>query len=131
MTNPAQRILMLVENFPYPEDPRVRNEAESLANAGYEVTVLAPRAPGQPRSERIGAVGVRRYWLPRVSETVWGYLVEYAVAHTQLFLRAARELVGRADVVHIGNPPDTLFIIGLLARALGRKVLFDQHDSGP
>ena len=39
---------MLLENNPYPQDVRVRNEAESLAAAGHEVTVLAPRSAGQP-----------------------------------------------------------------------------------
>ena len=38
---------MLLENNPYPQDVRVRNEAEALAAAGHAVTVLAPRAPGQ------------------------------------------------------------------------------------
>jgi hypothetical protein len=44
-----ERITMLVENNPYPQDVRVRSEAQSLARAGHDVTVVAPRDPGQSR----------------------------------------------------------------------------------
>jgi glycosyltransferase involved in cell wall biosynthesis len=126
-----QRVLMVLENFAYPQDTRVRPEAETLARAGYAVTVLAPRRRGQPLRERIAGVNVRRFWLPRSSDTVRGFFVEYGVAHAQLLLWALRELARGSDIVHLHNPPDTLFLIGLLARALRRKVVFDQHDSAP
>src|SRR5688500_4150907 len=44
-----ERIAMLVENNPYPQDVRVRREAEALATAGHEVRVIAPRSASQPR----------------------------------------------------------------------------------
>src|SRR5206468_6240485 len=59
----AGRVLMFVENA-YPNDPRVRNEAEVLAEAGYSVTVVGLREQGQPGSEVIN--GVRVYRLPRL-----------------------------------------------------------------
>ena len=34
-------------------------------------------------------------------------------------------------VVHIHNPPDTLFASGMLARLLGRRVVYDLHDLAP
>jgi glycosyltransferase involved in cell wall biosynthesis len=34
-------------------------------------------------------------------------------------------------VVHLHNPPDTLFGVGFLARLLGRRVVFDHHDLAP
>ena len=126
-----RRIAMLLENNPYPQDVRVRNEAESLARAGHRVTVLAPRAAGQRRVERIEGVTVRRYRLPTSGGSPAGFLLEYLVAHAQLFARGALELVRGADVFHLHNPPDTLFPVGLLARALGRRVVFDHHDLFP
>ncbi len=125
------RVAMLLENNPYPQDVRVRNEAESLAAAGHEVTVIAPRSRGQARLGRVGEVTVRRYRLPASSGGIGGFLLEYAVAHAQLFTRGILELLRGAEVVHIHNPPDTLFPIGLLARAMGRKVVFDHHDLFP
>ena len=122
---------MLLENNPYPQDVRVRNEAEALAGAGHEVTVLAPRAPGQRGIERVAGVSVRRYRLPVSSGGAPGFVLEYMVAHVQLLVRGLWQLLRGADVLHIHNPPDTLFPIGLAARALGRRVVFDHHDLFP
>jgi glycosyltransferase involved in cell wall biosynthesis len=126
-----RKVVMLLENFPYPQDVRVRNEAEALAGAGHEVTVLAPRAPGQPARDSIAGVRIQRYRLPVSGGGMLGFLLEYAVAHLQLFSRGLWRLLRGADVVHLHNPPDTLFPLGLLARALGRAVVFDHHDLFP
>lgn len=122
---------MLLENHPYPEDTRVRNEAEALVAAGHEVTVIAPRGPGQAPRAVVGGVRVRRYRVPQSPGTRRGYLREYAVAHLQLLPRAIAELVGGATVLHLHNPPDTLFPAAGLARAMGRRVVFDLHDLAP
>jgi glycosyltransferase involved in cell wall biosynthesis len=125
------RVAMLLENNPYPQDVRVRSEAESLVRAGHDVTVVAPRAPGQPRRERIAGVRVRRFRLPETPASPLGFVVEYAIANAGLYLAGTIELLRGADVVHLHNPPDTLFGLGFLARLLGRDVVFDHHDLAP
>jgi glycosyltransferase involved in cell wall biosynthesis len=122
---------MLLENNPYPADVRVRNEARSLVGAGYEVKVIAPRAPAQPRSERIDGVTVSRYTLPGLPATAGGYVGEYLIANVQLLARAMVELARGAAVLHIHNPPDTLFPAAVAARRLGRRVVYDHHDLAP
>ena len=82
-------------------------------------------------NERIAEVIVRRYRLPVSSGSTAGFLLEYSVAHLQLLVRGVWQLLRGADVVHLHNPPDTLFPIGFVARALGRKVVFDHHDLFP
>lgn len=121
---------MALENNPYPQDVRVRSEAETLARDGHTVTVLAPRAPGQSRSELIAGVRVRRYRLPMASGSL-GIVGEYTLASAQLTARVLAELVRGADVLHLHNPPDLLFPVGWTARALGRAVIFDHHDLAP
>jgi glycosyltransferase involved in cell wall biosynthesis len=123
--------VILLENFTYPEDTRVRNEAESLACAGHRVTVLAPRGPGQRSRELIGGVQVRRYRTMWADDSPWSYLLEYGIAHAQLLVRSLVALVRGADVLHFNGPPDTLALAGLLARLAGRKVVYDMHDSAP
>ena len=49
----SARVLLLVENNAYPFDVRVRREAHALRDAGYRVSVIAPRASGQPWDEFI------------------------------------------------------------------------------
>jgi glycosyltransferase involved in cell wall biosynthesis len=123
---------MLLENNPYELDVRVRSEAESLARAGYQVTVVAPRARGwRPRRRMIGEVHVEEFRLPESGGGAAGFVLEYLVAAVQLHLRGLRHLLGGAQVVHLHNPPDILFGVALAARALGRQVVFDHHDLAP
>ncbi|MFQ5629329.1 MAG: hypothetical protein ACE5I1_11260 [bacterium] len=53
------KILMLVENT-YPQDTRVRREAVTLREAGYEVSVIALRWRQQPWQEQLKGVQVYR-----------------------------------------------------------------------
>jgi glycosyltransferase involved in cell wall biosynthesis len=121
---------MALENNPYPQDVRVRNEAEELALDGHDVVVLAPRAQDQQRTEIVNGVRVTRYRLPALDGAA-GILLEYAVAAFQLTLRLLLELLRGADVVHLHNPPDLFFPVAGLARALGCAVVYDHHDLAP
>lgn len=124
-------VTMLLENNPYPQDVRVRNEAEALARAGWEVEVIAPRANGQPPREVLDGVAVRRFRMPPERQTIPGLLAEYLTGTVQLHLYGFAALARGARVVHLHNPPDTLFGAGLAARLLGRRVVFDYHDLAP
>ena len=126
-----QRIAMLLENNPYPQDIRVRREAEALVRAGHRVRVIAPRSDGQGRAETIAGVEVRRFRAPQGDAGVAALALEYAVALTRLHGAAIVELVRGATALHLHNPPDLLAGAGLLARLLGRKVVFDHHDLFP
>lgn len=125
------RVTMLLENNPYPQDVRVRSEAESLVASGHEVTVLAQRGAGQKRRETIAGVRVRRFRLREMPPTALGFIVEYALANSQLYAGALRELLAGTEVLHLHNPPDTLFGIAFFARLMRRKVVFDHHDLAP
>jgi len=124
-------IVMLLENLTYPEDTRVRNEAESLLAAGHRVTVIAPRGSGQASREHVRGVDVRRYRTIWAGRSPWSYALEYGIAHVQLIARALLELSRGAGTLHLNGPPDTLALAGFAARLLGRRVVYDMHDSGP
>jgi glycosyltransferase involved in cell wall biosynthesis len=125
------RIAMLLENSSYPQDVRVRSEAESLTQAGHLVTVVAPALNGQPHREVVDGVRVIRFTLPQASDSTLGFVTEYAIANLRLYWAGIGELLRGATVVHSHNPPDTLFGVSLLARLLGRKAIFDHHDLAP
>lgn len=125
-------VVMLLENASYPEDPRVRNEALALVEAGYRVTVLAPnRAGKQAPRELVDGIEVVRFWLPATGQSMLGFVFEYAVAHVQLARLALGRLLAGADAVHVNNPPDTLGLIFPVVRLLGRRSVFDNHDLFP
>ena len=122
---------MFLQNEPYPQDVRVRSEAQTLVGAGHEVTVFAPVAAGQARTARVDGVEVRRYRIPEAAGGVASFAAEYGAAHAQLFPRGLAALRRGTDVVHLHNPPDTLFPLALAARAAGRSSVFDMHDLFP
>jgi glycosyltransferase involved in cell wall biosynthesis len=128
------RTLLVVENAPVPRDRRVWQEAESLRQAGWDVTVVAPQSPRsqRPREERIDEIAVRRFPLERALGGAAGWLREYAQAIWRI-RRKVRELAveGPFDVIHLANPPDILALAVLRERRRGTAVVFDQHDLMP
>ena len=126
------RVLLLVENNAYPFDVRVRREAQALRDARYEVTVIAPRAPGQPWSERLDGIDVYRFPAPPGGEGVLSYAFEFAYATFAMLLLAIWVALRKGfDVIHAANPPDTLFVIGAVFKLFGKKFVFDHHDLSP
>ena len=126
------RVLMLLENNPYPQDGRVLREATTLSAAGYQVTVIAPAAAGQSRREVLDAVRIYRFPAPPAAEGVLGYVWEYAYSMAAtfaisfvLFLRTG------FDVVHAHNPPDTFVLIAAFYKLFGVRFVFDHHDLAP
>jgi glycosyltransferase involved in cell wall biosynthesis len=143
------KILMWVENY-FPQDTRVKNEAALLTDAGYKVAVIALRKRGQPSRETLD--GVEVYRLPTLElfkktpsarvnrinlvlvklKSFLGYVVEYVYFTTACLTVSTYIFATRGfDVMHAHNPPDTLFLVALPFKLLGKKFVFDQHDLCP
>jgi glycosyltransferase involved in cell wall biosynthesis len=126
------KIIMAVANNTYPSDVRVKNEAQTLAQAGHRLTVIAPKAPAQPYREVIDDVQVVRYPAPPEISGAIGYMLEFlyvTLATTVLLLW--QWLRHGLDVFHVHNPPDTLFIAAILPRLFGKRFVYDHHDLAP
>ncbi len=124
---------MLLENNPYAQDSRVRQEAETLNRAGYRVTVVGPkRDPSDPLRSIVEGVTLYQFRPAPDRDSFIGYLREYAYSTTMMFLLSlvvwARE---GFDVTHAHNPPDTLFLIGGFYKLFGKRFVFDHHDRSP
>ncbi|MDH3716308.1 MAG: glycosyltransferase family 4 protein, partial [Gammaproteobacteria bacterium] len=129
----GKRTLIVVENLPSPFDRRVWQEANTLRNAGYDVTIICPTGEGyEARFEVIDDIHIYRYRLPLEGSGAAGYLVEYAFALCMQFFLALRVYFKRGfDVIHACNPPDNIFLIALPFKLLGVRFLFDHHDIDP
>ncbi len=140
---------MWVENN-FPQDTRVANEARLLANAGYQVAVIALRNHRQAARETWNGIEVYRVpTLELFKKTVagngsrlnllfvrlksfLGYVVEYLYFTSACLLVSTYIFVRRGfDVMHAHNPPDTLFLVAAPFKLLGKKFVFDQHDLCP
>lgn len=128
----GRRVLMLLENNPYPQDGRVLREATALSQAGYHVTVIAPGTAGQPRHETLAAVRVYRFPSPPGGNSALGYVWEYAYSMAAAYLISLVVFVRHGfDVVHAHNPPDTFVLIGAFYKLFGVRFVFDHHDLSP
>jgi glycosyltransferase involved in cell wall biosynthesis len=126
------RVLMLLENQPYPQDHRVRREASALAAAGYRVSVICPSAPGQRWRENIENVSVYRFWAPSPVNSFLGYLWEYGYSTAASFAMSLLVFLGEGfDVVHAHNPPETFVFIGAFYKLFRKRFVFDHHDLSP
>ncbi len=129
----SRRVLIIVENLPVPFDRRVWQEASTLRQAGYEVSVICPTGKGcEARREIIDGIHIFRHPLFEARGPI-AYAVEYLAALFWQGWLAWRVLVSRGfDVIHVCNPPDTMFLVGGFFRlALGRRLVFDHHDLCP
>ncbi|SEE44291.1 Glycosyltransferase involved in cell wall bisynthesis [Bradyrhizobium erythrophlei] len=128
-----RRILIIVENLPVPFDRRVWCEATSLRQAGYEVSVICPKGRGHTESyECLDGIHIYRHPMPVEARGITAYLIEYPVAlfwETWLAIKVAWK--HGFDVIHGCNPPDLIFLIGLLFKLGGKRFVFDHHDVNP
>ena len=148
MKNHNAKILMLLEN-PFPFDARVKNEAYTLTDAGYRVSVIAQSYEGERRRENVNGVSV--YRVPHITLfkkspsgksrfrilayrllSGIGYVFEYFYFTATCFvLSLYLAFKVRFDVIHVHNPPNTLFLIGMFYKLFGKKFVFDHHDLAP
>ena len=129
-----RRVLIIIENLPAPFDRRVWQEATTLRDAGYVVSIACPTAKGYgKRYEVIEGIPIYHYKLPNEAEGALGYLLEYSAALFWQFVICWKVLFGPGfDVIHACNPPDNIFLIGGFFKIfLGKKYLFDHHDINP
>lgn len=128
----GRRVVMLLENNPYPQDVRVRQEALSLSVAGYAVSVVCPSMQGQSPREAVDGVLVFRYPLPQTGSGFLGLLFEYAYSFVATFLLLLVICVRPGfDIIHSSNPPDLAVLIAGFYKVFGKKFVYDQHDLVP
>lgn len=128
-----KKILIIVENLPSPFDRRVWQEARTLYQNGYQVSIICPTGKGCEKTfEVIDGIYIYRHGLPFEAKGAIGYLLEYSVALFWEFVLAWRVLLTRGfDVIQACNPPDNIFLVGAFFKLLGKKFVFDHHDINP
>jgi glycosyltransferase involved in cell wall biosynthesis len=128
-----RKILIIVENASVPMDPRVWNEASSLKQRGYEVSVLCPKSKhDRTPYEHFEGVHIYRHPMPKDRNGAFGYVIEYGAALFYEFFFAMWIYLRRGfQVIQGCNPPDDIFLVALPFKLLGVKYIFDHHDVAP
>jgi glycosyltransferase involved in cell wall biosynthesis len=127
-----QRVLIVVQNLPVPLDRRVWLECRALVAAGYGVSVICPKGPGDTAFEELEGVRIHKYPPPPPAVGLLSYIFEFLYCWLRTAALAVREYrrVGFA-VIQACNPPDTYFALAALFRPFGVKFVFDHHDLCP
>jgi glycosyltransferase involved in cell wall biosynthesis len=125
-------VLIIVQNLPVPLDRRVWLECRALTAAGYQVSVICPKGPGDRAHQELEGVHIYKYAPPPQATGALGYLLEFVYC----WLRTARLTLKvwkrrRFDVIQACNPPDTYWALARLWRRRGVKFVFDHHDLNP
>jgi glycosyltransferase involved in cell wall biosynthesis len=127
-----RRVLIIVQNLPVPFDRRVWLEACALRDAGFQVSVVCPKGPGDPSFQVIEGIRIRKYRPPPPTSGALSYAWEFAYCWTRtlfLVLRAAAQ--EGFDVIQACNPPDTYWALAAPFKPFGKRFVFDQHDLCP
>ncbi|HXY43281.1 MAG TPA: glycosyltransferase family 4 protein [Acidimicrobiales bacterium] len=125
-------MLIIVQNLPVPFDRRVWLECRALRAAGYEVSVVCPKSPGDPVLEVLEDVRLYKYAPYPGGGGAVGFIAEYVYSFTAtaaLVARAWRHR--RIDALQACNPPDIFWPLGLVLRLFGCRYVFDHHDLCP
>jgi glycosyltransferase involved in cell wall biosynthesis len=133
-TRPGRRLRVCHVAYTfYENDNRVIRYAESMAERGHDVEVIALRRQGQSNTHEMNGVRIHRIQRRSVNERgalsylpklVW-FLINSMVRLTLFQLRR------RYDIVHVHNVPDFLVFAAIMPKLMGARVILDIHDVLP
>ncbi|WP_141848586.1 glycosyltransferase family 4 protein [Lapillicoccus jejuensis] len=125
-------VLVIVQNLPVPLDRRVWLECQALTAAGYQVSVICPKGPGDPARQEIAGVRLYKYRPAREAKGLLGFVWEFVYSWVRTALLSL-VVWGREpfQVMQACNPPDTYWALARLWRMRGVRFVFDQHDLNP
>jgi hypothetical protein len=126
----GNRVLIIVQNLPVPFDRRVWLECQTLTKAGYKVSVVCPKGPGDAKRSTLDGVELFKYRPFMATGGRASFVFEYIYSFlATLWLSARASRSGRFAVVQTCNPPDIFWPIGLAFRLFhGSRFVFDHHD---
>lgn len=133
-TSAARRICMISHSF-YESDNRVMRYAETLAQHGDTVEVVALRRTSEtPVEEVINGVKVfriqNRFTKTHQSSSAYLWpLLRFLVASSWWLLCQHRQR--RFDLIHVHNIPDFMVFAAWYPKLTGTKVILDIHDIVP
>lgn len=123
-----KKILMLVLSN-YPNDPRVRREAEALVKNGYKVDIICLSSGKELPEENFCGIKVFRIIEGHTKDN----FINYILLSIRFFFKAARFInklskENRYAVIQVHNMPDYLVFTTLLQKLRGVPVILDLHD---
>jgi glycosyltransferase involved in cell wall biosynthesis len=126
------KVCMIAYTF-YEFDGRVKRYAESLAQRGDDVDILALSRHDSCENSEINGVKVYQLQTRKIDEKgKFSYLyriMKFLFKSSFFLLR--KQMRGSYDLIHIHSVPDFLVFAGLIPKLFGAKIILDIHDILP
>jgi glycosyltransferase involved in cell wall biosynthesis len=129
---PARLRIGMLLGQPFPPDPRVEQEARSLAGAGHRVHLFCIDWMGRPRREEADGLVVHRYPIPRWFHRKLGALVGRLPFYEAWYRRRLPGFLRaeRIQVLHVHDLP-LAHVALAAAAAAGIPCVLDLHENFP
>ncbi|MCP4990667.1 MAG: glycosyltransferase [Colwellia sp.] len=125
------KVCMIVYSH-YPDDVRVRREAEALIEKGFSVDVICLQSGSDKKEEVISDVTVYRLPIKRERKGKFFYMYLYFKFFMLAFFKLnVCNLKKHYNIIHIHNMPDFLVFSALIQKLMGVKIILDLHDPMP
>jgi glycosyltransferase involved in cell wall biosynthesis len=116
----------------YPSDPRPRRAVEALLQEGTVIDLICLNEDDQLRREVIERLRIWRIPIKRTRGGVISFMYQYsAFILISACIFALQSMKKRYDLIYVHNMPDILVLSSIVPRALGARVILDQHDPMP
>ena len=126
-----KKVCMVCQSY-YLRDPRVRREAEALADDGFAVDIITLRDKKELKKEKVNGVNIYRIPLMRKRGGIIRYLFEYfwffflsSLFLLYLFIKK------RYKLIQIHTMPDFLVFCTLIPKIFKAKIILDVHEPMP
>ena len=127
----GKRVAMVMFST-YPADPRPRRAIDTLLAEGMNIDLLCLEDERAPKHGNRGQLDICRIPIKHTRAGKLSYAYNYsAFIAVCAAILAFRSLRHRYDLVYVHNMPDILVLSSLVPKALGAKVILDQHDPMP
>lgn len=113
----------------YPNDPRVRREAEALVNNGYCVDIVCLQSKNELAEEHYDGIRVFRIYESKSKESIGQYILltfNFFWKTFRFINKLSRE--NQYSVIQIHNMPDYLVFAAVLQKMRGVPIILDLHD---
>ena len=128
----VKKICMIAYSY-YLQDPRIRREAETLAQEGFRVDCFCLRKKGQPKFAQVNGVNIYRLSLSKYrgsTKTIyaWAYLRFFVLSFFAVTVSYFRQ---RYHIIQFHTLPDFIVFSGAIPKVFGAKLVLDMHEVMP
>lgn len=122
----------MITQSAYPNDPRVRRQAEVLDQQGIETDILCLKLDGQTEVEKYNNITAIRILQDSRQEKMAFYILQSIKFFIKSFLKIQKLHKERKySVIQVHNMPDFHVFAGLFQKIAGVPVVLDIHDLTP